>query len=179
MRSWLLALVVLIVFPTAALAQRPDVLAGLGSVNVIVENLSQDARDAGLSEEGLKTAVELRLRQSGIRVLEDSDPWLYVQLTVASNEVGTRFVGYGYGLNVKLHETGFFQRHVLEAATKTDVDTTTVGEFFEDLFSYSITTWQRNGLGHTGRDGYRALIRNDILEFVDEFANDYLAANPR
>ena len=67
MRSSLLVLGVLVVFPSAALAQQPDVLAGLGSVKVLVEGLSQAARDVGLSEEGLKTAVELRLRQSGIR----------------------------------------------------------------------------------------------------------------
>lgn len=41
MRSWLLALSLLVVFPSAALAQRPDVLAGLGSVAVLIGELDE------------------------------------------------------------------------------------------------------------------------------------------
>ena len=71
-------------FPAASPAQRPDLFEGLGSLKVSIETLAQDARDAGLSGETLETAVELRLGQSDIRVLDESTATLYVNVSIAA-----------------------------------------------------------------------------------------------
>ena len=59
--------VVVLAFPSAPQAQRPNVLEGLPAVRVVIA-LDQNANDAGLIDGSLKTAVELRLRQSRILV---------------------------------------------------------------------------------------------------------------
>ena len=94
MRSWLVALGVVVLLNSHLLqAQRPDLLTGLDSIRVAVEPLSLAGKNAGLSEESLKTAVELRLRKTGVPVSEEAVGVLYVDLTSWPWQMsrGTRF----------------------------------------------------------------------------------------
>jgi hypothetical protein len=50
-------------------------LAGLPGVKVVIDEIKSDAQTDGLSEEGIRTAVELILRSNDIRVLTQSE-WL-------------------------------------------------------------------------------------------------------
>ena len=49
--------------------QQRDSLQGLRGVEVVIESLRPDAQADGLSQEAIRTAVELILRSKGIRSL--------------------------------------------------------------------------------------------------------------
>jgi hypothetical protein len=59
-------------------------LRGIGRIHVVVEQLPDGARQLGLSEESLRTDVELKLRQNGITVtdVKDSQALLCVAVNV-------------------------------------------------------------------------------------------------
>src|SRR5215831_8551620 len=61
-----------------SLAQKRDSdaresLKGLPGVTVLIEGIKEDAQADGLSTEAVRTAVELALRSSGIRILTASE----------------------------------------------------------------------------------------------------------
>jgi hypothetical protein len=71
-------------------AEQRDSLRGLQGVNVIVESLTAEAEQLGLTREALQIDTELQLRQYGIKVLTREEwvktpgsPFLYVNVTVA------------------------------------------------------------------------------------------------
>jgi len=171
MRFWLLAVgVFVLAFPSATQAQggHPDLLVGLDSVNVAIEPLPQPARDAGLSRESLQTAVELRLRQSGIRVnLDDASSRVMLLATVNVVDIVVGG-GYAYSLLLQMWEPVYIKR-------KVKPDSVISSSELERAFAAGVL-WQESSLG-TSNDG--TFIRDSLLQFVDEFANDYLAANPR
>jgi len=76
------ALAVWLMVPSSALGQADDVtleqmnvypLKGLRGVQVLVEELSDDAQEAGLMRKQIQTDVELRLRMAGIPVLTSDE----------------------------------------------------------------------------------------------------------
>ena len=92
-------------------------------MKVIIEGLDQDARDAGFSEQSLKSAVELRLRQSGIRVLDEGPVSVYVRLNVLDDKAGA----YTFSIEVELLEFVYTERHI--ASILRDVEITTLNDF--------------------------------------------------
>ena len=177
MRSWLLAVSVLVLaFPPASRAQRSDLFQGLGSLKVLIETLDQDARDAGLSGETLKTAVERRLSQSGISVLDESRATLYVNVSIAPV---AGIEGYVFAVDLELHESVYLWRQLLADSVVPGATARTVGQFVMDESSYQGTTWDTGSVGTTSQGNARTYIRGAVLEHVDRFADDYLAANPR
>ena len=69
----------------AASPDQRESLRGLPGVQVLIEDIRPNAQADGLSQEAIRTAVELILRSSGIRVLTQSErsempskPYLYV-----------------------------------------------------------------------------------------------------
>ena len=90
----LITLVVLFVIFGNAYAQdieqTRNTLRGLSGVYVMPENpLEEDAIRGGLSQDNIRTEVELKLRLAGIRVLSKEEweqelgrPYLYVRLNV-------------------------------------------------------------------------------------------------
>ena len=114
MRARLLALTSLLLIPVPCGAADPEAesLRGLSGVNVLVENLSDSAKRAGLEKNSIQTDVELKLRLAGIKVLTDEewlyapgDPYLYVNLTVV-------WAGgiCAYGIDVELKQTALLDR---------------------------------------------------------------------
>jgi hypothetical protein len=43
-------------------------LKGINDVYIVIENISDDARRLGINEDNTRTAVEIKIRKSGIRV---------------------------------------------------------------------------------------------------------------
>lgn len=68
-----------------AVAQDPKLqrLGGIRATAVVVESLPPEARGPGLTNEGLSTKVELKLRLAGLRV-QPGSPWPYVSVQVVS-----------------------------------------------------------------------------------------------
>ena len=168
--------VLALAFPTAPQAQRPDLFEGLGSLKGSFETLDQDARDAGFSAETLKAAVELRLRQSGIRVLDDSMATLYANVSIAPI---AGIEGYVFAVDLELLEPVYMRRQLLADSLVPGETTRTVGPFLMDESSYQGTTWDTGSVGTASEDSARTYIRDAVLEHVDRFTNEYLAANPR
>jgi len=136
-------------------------LRELSELVVVIEKLSPDAQADGLSEEAIRTAVELILRSSGIRVLTlserpttPSSPYLYVQVSTYKNE-------FLYAVNARVE---LDQQIILVHRPK---------------HTMAATTWTRNWIGVVGQTKMREVISSIIEPQVKEFANDFLAVNPR
>ena len=177
MRSLLLTLgLVAVVFPSALHTQpRQDLLRGLSSMTVLIA-VDEEARDAGLAPECLRTAVELRLRQSRIPVLDESSVSLSVSVDLV--EIAGRGGGYAFAVKLKLREPVYPMRQVLDKVLESDTEPITLGEFFllRGVPNQAVT-WEAAMVGTTPRGTARAFIRDGLLERVDSFANEYLAAN--
>lgn len=141
--------------------QQRDSLQGLQGVEVIIESLRPDVQADGLSQEAIRTAVELILRSKGIRVLTRSEslstpaaPYLYVKVSTYNHSSDL----YAYAVTVEvMQKVSLAQRpqHMMSA-----------------------TTWDKGAVGTTGHSNIRMVI-DSVESKVKEFANDFLAANPR
>jgi hypothetical protein len=144
----------------ATTGQRES-LRELSELVVVIEKISPDAQADGLSEEPIRAAVELILRSGGIRVLTlsekpmtPSSPYLYVQVNTYKNE-------FLYAVNVRV---------------ELDQQITLV---HRPQYTMAATTWTRNWIGVVGQTKMREVISSIIEPQVKEFANDFLAVNPR
>lgn len=140
-------------------------LRGLQGVNVIVEGLQPEMEEAGITKKAIQTKVELRLRTLGIKVLSETErlqtpgrPYLYLNLNSVfyKNDIG-QLIRCSYSLELSLHEIVLLKR---DKSKECDA-----------------AIWDK---GFCGSVGIRYIdeIYDSILNFVDTFCNDYLAANP-
>ena len=141
--------------------QQRESLRGLQGVEVVIEDMRADAQADGLSQEAIRTAVEHILRSNGIRVLTQSEslktpaaPYLYVKAATYNHSSDL----YAYAVTVE-----FMQKVSL------------VGRPHQMM---SATTWEKGGVGTTSPSNMRQVI-NSVESKVKEFANDFLAVNPR
>lgn len=144
------------------LSEPRDILRGLQGVNVgvILIGLDPDAELRGLTKQALKTDVELRLRELGIPVLsleqldrENGCPCLNLKVRILKN--GGLFA---YSLDL----------YLVELVTPSRDPTRT-------LFA---RVWNSSLIGTVGIQNIQQL-RKVAIDTVNEFANDYLAANPK
>ena len=146
----------------AASPEERDSLRGLPGVEVVIENIDLDAQADGLSQEAIRSAVERILRSSDIQVLTQTEsfktppePHLYVRVTImADNNSGYALPGV-----VELH-----QRVLLLHRPQREMST---------------ETWSIRSIGIVGRNQIRSVVSKMIEPQVKEFANDFLAVNPR
>jgi hypothetical protein len=158
-----------VLFATLALAgaargdseQERKTLVGLRGVHILVEKLTEEAERDGLLRASVQMDVELKLRQSGIRMLTEREaagtpgvPHLYVQVNTVKTPAGT----YAYSVTVALK-----QDVLLERARGIRV---------------VATTWAARGLGLVGAARLEA-VRERVRDLVDEFVNAHRTANPR
>jgi len=165
----LLVLLTLIPFYIPDLsAQTPvterETLRGLKGFYVFVEEQRDEIKQAGLTKGILRTDVELKLRKAGIRVLTKDEmflmqgtPQLLVDVTAFKTErVLDEVSGFIYSVNID-----FMQRVLL--SRNRSIKATAI-------------TWQRTFLGITPKLRH---IRETVSDLIDDFMNDYLAANPK
>jgi len=120
--------------------------------------LDADTENAGLNKTQLQADVELRLRKSGIHVLDKAfptSPFLYVSLTSLKANEGPF---YATNINVQFHRLGTFGK--------------------EPELSIYGAVWSKEMLRIQPSQNFRTATRDAIGELVDIFMNDYLAANP-
>ncbi len=147
------------------LVRGRDVLRGLTGVDIIVVDPGSEAAQYGLSESRLQTVTELVLRSAGIRVatfetqvdslVNPEYRMAYLGVTVFTMKGNDGL--YAYRIDVRLNE---LMRFVDGSGTANGV------------------TWSRGLLGTTGRNNLRDLA-DKVRDLVEEFANDYLAAQAR
>ena len=141
----------------AGLADERASLRGLPGAGLVIEELHSAAKVDGLSEDSIRTAVELILRSSGIRILDgpkDSpdSPWLYVRVSSIKSRSGF----HAFAIQVELKQL--------------------VSLMDRPESSAFAATWEQATVGHV------ADIRNVISvieQMVKAFANDFLAVNPK
>ena len=141
-------------------------LRGLKGIAVVVEALQPDAERDGLHKDQIKTDVELKLRQAGIRVLTTEEsfktpgsPYLYVNLNTTKNDVlYGAFSTYAFSIQVAL---------------KQDVTLTRDSDL-----KGSAPTWETHTLGIVGATNLQDT-RRVLGDLLDRFSNDYLAENPK
>jgi len=133
-------------------------LASITSLSVVVEDISPEMRSLGLDPDVIRTDTEFRLRRSGIKVEAGPDrPWLCIM---------TQHVDRGRSFYYFTVRVFFYQLGTLLSNGKT----------------MYVITWDRRAIGGGGgkmtTDTIRH-IRKSISDMVDEFINDFLAANPK
>jgi len=142
---------------------------GLKAVAVFVEDIDQETVQDGLSKEQIKTDVELRLREAGIKVvpveksLSFSTPsYLYIIVNTVKFSSGLEYV---YGTSVQLKQVVVIDRGKAVIPPK--------------AYLWA-TTWERSdGVGITFVEDLVGNVREHINDKVDVFINDYLAENPK
>lgn len=133
-------------------------LTGVG-VSVEVKSVKSDAETEGLAPSTLRTDVELRLRQSGIRVLTDPDDAVKqgtLQLIVRTVKSEHGF--YAFHIDLKLWQLVTLIR--------------------DPSIASAAPTWSTGDGGFIGNKRLSE-IRDRVRDMVDRFINAYLAANPK
>jgi len=137
-----------------------DTLAGLPGVRVVVAPINPEVEKYGLSKSTFQTDVELQLRRNGLKVLSANErfampgrPYLWIEPLIRID--GQMYV---VGVQIELMQ---------------DVRLVT-----NPRFVLSASTWHRSLIGSGGLL-YIQGIRSKVKDMVDEFCNDYLAANPK
>ncbi|MBA2494834.1 MAG: hypothetical protein H0V31_09095 [Acidobacteria bacterium] len=132
-------------------------LEGFDTLNVLVEDLSPDLEQAGLTRAQIKTDVEIKLHRVGFKIpsIEKGffTPYIYLHISVGAPKTNSGF----FSFTVK---TALRQEIVLKRNKSIT------------LFA---PTWETTA-GGVGTDKIRE-IRDVISDQVDEFINDYLKAN--
>ena len=138
--------------PIAAttLEHERESLRGLPGVRVVIEYLSPEAKADGLSEDSIRSAVELILRSSGIHIFEVGRlPYLYVRVTTFKVQASSF---HAAAMQVELRQW-----------------------LSQPEWSGYAATWQEMIVGN---QNMRAVISH-IEQMVKQFANDFLVANPK
>lgn len=157
----LLALLILVIPLTAQEIDRAP-LRGMDGIRVLVEDIRPDAEQNGLYRTQIEADVELRLRKAGIRIFSEEEhkripslPYLHIRIGTVRND---KFLIYAVSINVSL---------VQHVALVRDSNIRLLA-----------STWNKE---HVGTVGVYVIgnIRGTVGDLVDQFANDYLAANPK
>lgn len=164
MKTLIICLAVASVLPApvhAQLTARQKNLIGLPAVKVV---LTPPDSVAVFNLATVRTAIELRLRSNGIRVLDVADTTarrtdlFYVDIQALRNSPG-------YSVAVKI-----------------DVHVDELAQLLRKKPSYVYARiWDGEGAGGIGllpKADFEAAILPNILAAIDAFVNDYLAANP-
>ncbi|MGE0823746.1 MAG: hypothetical protein AB7G75_03350 [Candidatus Binatia bacterium] len=144
---------------------KQESLRGLKGIGVVIEPLQPETEQDGLTQSLIRTDVELALRQAGIHVLsqeesvsEPGSPYLYINLNTVKSEVLYAFTSYLYSLQVSFRQEVTLTR--------------------DPQIRVSAATWQSGVLGSISASNLQNL-RKTIRDSLDQFINDYLAANPK
>jgi hypothetical protein len=144
-------------------ADKRDTLRGLREVSVLVEYLPDDVEREGLSREHLKRDIEVRLRQTGLRVLTISEiakspgaPYLYVAVYPIT----------GPSVNLNAYAIGLTLKQLVQLSRNPTTE----------LFA---TTWEGPAPPRSLGANRVLDIRSSISDALERFIIDYLAVNPK
>ena len=173
MKTFFVALTLSILSATTAFAQSEEIrqretLRGLPGVFVLLEGLGADIKRDGLTEEQLRTDVEIRLRRAGIRVLTEREakespmkPLLLITVKSLKSDPLSKL------LEANIYSFGFF----IELRQAASLARMPPNEFL-------VTTWNDGAIGFATAKNLR-VIRDGLGDYVDKFANAFLTVNPK
>lgn len=144
---------------TASFAQQ-HVLKGLKQVEVVVEDLQNPEESGGVTREYLETIIELKLRQNGIKVIKDSETFIYLNLNIIRlTRKNGMFDGFVYNSSLQLKEV---------VLPYSDLD--------EEKIRVA-ASWDTSSLGFDPEPFIKTDIGELVKQQTDFFINDYLKAN--
>ena len=115
-------------------SSKIESLRGLKAVNVVIEDLGPDEENLGLTKSRIHTQMELRLRRSGITVLEDAIPFLYININVKKVPIGL----YAVATEVSLKQQVYLVRDSSIEISGVTWNVESVGTVVEYRFAKSI-----------------------------------------
>lgn len=140
----------------------PSTFEGLRGVMIQVEPPDSSLENAGITAFVISTAVEKRLKESGVPVYPPGDPALapgfpalYVQVSALYDEFSKQCT---WSIRVELNQFVRMERD-------------------PDTIAIAASTWSVGGLGYQVKNWRQALI-DDILVYVDQFVAEFAEANP-
>ena len=145
-------------YPSPELVSRTSdkLLYNLGPFDVQVEGVDSDAKRAGITEQQLLKDVELRLTKAGLNLDSDTREALFLNVNILESENTGQFA---FSL-------------VLQVVAKAIYSDAPQRQAFAAI-------WSKGALGLAGSEVAREAIRDAVADKVDQFLDDYLAANPR
>ena len=158
-------LLLLLVAPARAETTQRNFLRGLEGFFVTVDAPGDDAKEAGLDEDVIKTAVELKLRKNGVPVFELAERKNEIPLNLRALLTVRVKITKPKGATAKF--SAYTTTIVLMQPAKLDRD--------PNIPVWAATWELEMGLGI----GEQSDIRKQIDDGVDKFANDWLATHPK
>lgn len=127
----------------------------------VLENISKDAEDLGLSKSRIKNIVELRLRREGIKIVKNiMDLCISVNIDIHA----IKYINGKYSDNVSLWMRIEIEEFVYLRRS---------GKF------KFIPTWSSIRVGGSPKSDFLEWVEKGLNECIDEFLNDYYKANPK
>ena len=127
---------------------RFQLFANCQPMALVVEELSSDASDIGLTEESIQVAAESRLRSARLYNSSKRDPYLpYLYISV-------NVVGEAFSISLQYHKI--------------------VYDPLSDFNGFA-TTWKTSGTGTHG--GGADFILSNVSQYMDEFLVEFLRVN--
>jgi len=161
-----LALVMLLLLPGISLGLT-DNQEGLRDIKGVFVNVSvsPELQKLGLTENQIKTDVELKLRKFGVRILTEKPPEPKLEEFNKTPQPSHLIVSL----------IALVRQNICFFSVITEVRETV---FRGNGFAADGSIWRNGGIGITDTDNMRK-IRNAVNDLIEKFINDYLAANPR
>jgi hypothetical protein len=137
-------------------------LRGIDRINIIIEDLTADSRNGGITESDLQTQAELALKQIGINVTDSNSrvakssfvPVLYLSL---STDRADNF------------QTFLIRLEFLQAVSLARDPT---------IKASSATTWSTARFGTVDEHNYASKVRSVLTIMLQTFQDDFLSVNP-
>ena len=143
-------------FNANAQSVKAPSLIGLAELNVVIEDLDDNAKVGGLTVSQLQTDVELRLRQAGLPVNTAALESLHVRVTA----LGPTAAG--------------------EVAWKVDVELQQPVIIMRTKEATTGTTWDASSIALSSSPSFVPLnVSGKVRDFVAAFLGDWLSANAK
>lgn len=166
--KWVVLIIVTLLFSVLPcvnagyVANDKEVLRGIKSMGVVIEELPRKAKKLGITRDNIRTDVESKLRLAGINVVAPDElhtnpeiPFLLVTIILGHSKP-TFIYAVLVGLNEKVH---------LKRDPK--------------IISYAMPWWRIIKQEHIGEIGIEREILDTLKYLIDEFIKDHQAVNPK
>ncbi len=138
-------------------------LVGDKDITVSIEDLTQDAKSAGLTEEQLKEDVELKLRPAGIKDFSgkvgriiNEQLFIHVKVNTVSNNDSPNII---YNVSIELLGDSWLRKY--------------------PTVSLRPIIWDKAYLGICPKSEFPETVRQAAKDLTDDFIKDYFKANPK
>ena len=146
---------------------KPNRLERISKVTTLIDYGATGEAPSGISEDRLRTVLELKLRSAGLRVLTDDEdgkdpdlnPYMYLEVsTLQTRSVSGKVIGSAYAarLSARIFGTVLFNKSLAP-----------------------IELWSLSTMGVSGPESAASETERAVVGLCESFLNVWLAANPR